>query len=96
MGSWCSDTAIVFLGFSNSWASTSTELFEINIFLVYGLDTGLFLLMVSKAKVVLECASAVNAFYLWCQCFHSTFCDYLKVLKVLKKDKWCFKVVFCF
>ena len=33
---------------------------------------------------------------IWCKCFHSTFCDYLKGLKVLKKDKWWCKVTFCF
>ena len=32
---WCSDTMIVFLGVSKIWASSSTEIFKINIFIVY-------------------------------------------------------------
>ena len=49
----------------------------------------------SRAKVVLEWASAVNYFYLLCQCFHSTLRDYLKGLEVLKNYYWWCKVYLC-
>ena len=35
-------------------------------------------------------------FYWWCQCFHSTCSNFMKGLKVLKKDQWCCQVAFCF
>ena len=34
-------------------------------------------------------------FYLWFKCFHSTFREYLKVLEVMNKEQWWFKVALC-
>ena len=42
---WRSDTVIVFLGISNDWAFSWTEIFETNMCLLYGLDTGSVLIV---------------------------------------------------
>ena len=42
IGPWCSDTSIIFLGFSNDWAFLSIQIFEISMSFEYGLDAGFF------------------------------------------------------
>ena len=93
-------TLLFFLRVSNDWASSSTEIFGINMYFEYGLNADLFWMMTgglsSREQILLECVFAVNVFNEWCQCIHSTSCNYMKRLEVLKKVQWCFQVAFCF
>ena len=68
LGTWFSDAVIVFLGVSNYWALSSTEIFKINMCFVYGLDTGSVWIMraslSSTSEVIIECVSIFNYFFL--------------------------------
>ena len=85
---------------SNDRASSSTETFEINMSFEYVLYA-YFLWIITKgllyiSHIDLKCVSALHHFLLVMSVIHSTCRNYMKGLKVLKKDKRCCQVVFCF